>query len=697
MVTQPGFWSFQRRSLQRHFGQTWKRWAIGAVLLTGSLGVGPLPARAEATDPWHHLPEYTALTFLLDTSNATWTQLSQFQIFKPLEGSPDVTPQPLGLPLLPVGLDFATQIQPWVGETVVTALLPAEPGAGAAFQDHLVMVAPIVDAGAFAEHQAAILALPGDDPAIQTFENTLIYVWEPVVFDEGDAEEGDPTWNEDDTWEEDGLSNGAEEKALYRDQSGTALGNLSASSPLRRPSLSLVPGARLSLALSPKDHEEDWESWEEDWPDGEGDFELGVPLPTPTFAYRGLALAILPDALVAAETPAAIQQYLTYRREFGVGDRAEETGGDRASLATSREFQRTLANRAETRSLIAVYANALEMLNYELSSEDLAEAGLPLPAPVLTPDLVQNLQAINFGGTLEALLYPTAHGVQFRGRYYYDAVPFTLGLTPTLPEADSPLQLLPASTLVMASGRNLAGFWQGLTQALELSGGEVRDGLDVVRSTFTAATGLDLDRDVMRWMDGEFAIAAFPHAENALLPLGVGLLMQTSDRPAAEAALATFDELMRAWDTPVVARTVNQQPVTSWEMYSLLEDEADFAPYASLLGHGWATDNTLAIVSGIGPMSRIINPTPHDPLADFFLFRQSTAEFPQPNNGYFYLNMGATLSQVYPFLDQFGVGVFVDEFKPALGSLRSLSATTAQTPRHMEIMVQLGLAPRQED
>lgn len=211
----------------------WKGWASGAIILAGCLGVGQVPAQAEAAEPWHHLPDYTALTFLLDTSEATWTQLSQFQIFKLLEDSLGVTPQPLGLPLLPVGLDFATQIQPWVGETVVMALLPAAPGAGATFQDHLVMVAPIADVGAFAEHQAAILALPGEPPTLQTIEDTLVYVWEPVALEDGDYEEWD-SWDEDYDWDDDGSFKGAEEKAVDRDRLGADRGDLASPSPLRR-------------------------------------------------------------------------------------------------------------------------------------------------------------------------------------------------------------------------------------------------------------------------------------------------------------------------------------------------------------------------------------------------------------------------------------------------------------------------------
>ncbi|PSN78042.1 hypothetical protein C8B47_18910, partial [filamentous cyanobacterium CCP4] len=121
----------------------------------------------------------------------------------------------------------------------------------------------------------------------------------------------------------------------------------------------------------------------------------------------------------------------------------------------------------------------------------------------------------------------------------------------------------------------------------------------------------------------------------------------------------------------------------------------DYSPELSIGSHSWVAEDTLAITSGAVPMASLLAPSPHDPLADFFLFDQAMAAFPTRNNGYFYLNVGATLALAYQVFDLHSDPSF-DATKPYLGSVRSLSATTAQTPNYMEFQGQLGLAPRRD-
>ncbi|MFQ4136007.1 DUF3352 domain-containing protein [Nodosilinea sp. PGN35] len=653
--------------------QTWQH-LLTWGLVGASLSLAAPTTRADEPNPWHHLPHNTALVLLLDTTANTWGQLSQYQLFKLLEAEQGLTPALPGLPYLPYGIDFANQVAPWIGDTALVALLPVPPGETATLADASIMVAPVADAAAFAAFRNTLFELQGEEPEITTAQGTEIYFWPAPEFDDWSepafpevcdpAEVGaDPcTWDNEldpETLDESSAEAGETEPAPLK------------ASPTP-PILRLNGAVGLPLTISPF-HEED------------ETLEVEVPVPLPEFGPGGLAVAFLPDALITAENPAALEQYLHLRQSEG------------QSLAGSREFQRTLANREHSRALFAVYGNALELLNYDFSATTLPAAELPLPFPLppttLDDDTLQTLRSLNFGGTLEALVYPTATGMQLRGRYYYDAVPFTFGLTPTVANADSPLELLPASTFVVMSGRNIAGFWRTVASILDQASDFTRNGLAAVRSGFTLFTGLDLDDDVFGWMDGEYAIAAFPAAGGPLGYAGLGLLLQTSDRPTADRTLAAVDELLPSLGLTVHPRTVNQQPATSWELLSSLNN--DYLPDLSVGSHGWVTDDTLAITSGTVPMARVLAPSPHDPLADFFLFDQATATFPTPNDGYFYLNVGATLAlayEVFGFNDDPSFGAI----KSYLGSLRSLSATTALTPNHMEFQGHLGLAPRRD-
>ncbi|MBD1875315.1 DUF3352 domain-containing protein [Nodosilinea sp. FACHB-131] len=636
--------------------------------------VAPLATRAAETESWHHLPTNTALVMLIDTTTDTWGQLSQYQLFKLLDEEQGLTPALPGLPYLPYGIDFASEVAPWIGDTAVVALLPVQPGETATIAEASIMVAPIANAEAFTTFRDTLFELQGDAPELTSALGTEIYFWpapefedwsEPAIpeaCDSADVDTGACTWDDE-----------AEPEVIDEssfESEGAEIAPLKAH-PTQTQILRFNGAIGLPLTVKPF-HEE-------------GELEVEVPVPMPELGPSGLAVAFLPDALVTAEDPAAIEQYLRLRQS------------EAQSLADSREFQRTLTNRQRTQALFAVYGNALELLNYDLSATTLPAAELPLPFPTpptsLDDETLQTLRSLNFGGTLEALVYPMATGMQFRGRYYYDAVPFTFGLTPTVANADSPLELLPASTFVVMSGRNIAGFWRTVASILDQASDFTRDGLATVRAGFTLFTGLDLDDDVFGWMDGEYAIAAFPTEGGPLQYAGLGLLLQTSDRPTADRTLAAVDDLLPNVGLAVNPRIVNQQPATSWELFSSLS--GDYVPDLSVGSHGWVTDDTLAITSGAVPMASVLAPSPHDPLADFFLFDEATATFPTPNNGYFYLNVGATLALAYEVFG-FHDDPSFDVAKPYLGSLRSLSATTALTPNHMEFQGQLGLAPRRD-
>ena len=646
--------------------QAWKHLLTGSLIGAGLVLAAP-PTHADESPPWHHLPANTALVMLFDTTADTWGQLNQFQLFNLLATEQGLTPGLPGLPYLPYGFNFESDIAPWVGETAIVALLPAQSDSAVAIADYAVMVAPIANTDAFEDFRTTFFELQEVDPEVTSAQGTDIYYW-PAPEPEA--------WSDDPEITPDLLCNpeSAETQPCDDELTDPDSSESESEAPLKMreaaPQVLRFGGGGMGLPLTVSPFHA-----------GAEEMEVEVPVPLPNFGPSGLAVAFLPDALVTAESPAAIEQYLSLRQ-------ANHT----ETLATSREFQRTLANRQQSRALFALYGNALELLNYDLAPADLPELGLPLPpAPEIDADTLQTLRSLNFGGTLEALVYPLPTGIQVRGRYYYDAVPFTFGLTPSVANADSPLTLLPASTFLLMSGRDVAGFWRGLTRILENASDFTREGLDTARSFFTLTTGLDLDQDVFGWMDGEVAIAAFPTEGGPLQYVGLGLLLQTSDRSTAETTLAVVDELLPSLGLATNPRTVNQQPAVSWELLSSGNGN-DYSPELSVGSHGWVSDDTLAITSGAVPMASLLAPSPHDPLANFFLFDQATAAFPNPNNGYFYLNVGATLALAYQVFDLHDDPSF-DATKPYL---RSLSATTAQTPNHMEIQGQLGLAPRRD-
>jgi hypothetical protein len=592
---------------------------------------------------WADLPRNTAMVIAINTLEETWTELDRFRTFQLLSETFGLVPNPGGLPYLPYNIDYLTHIQPWIGDQAIVAILPSTGGMVGEMADHTVMLAPIRNQEAFAAYVQVLTESQPAAPTTETFRQTDILFW-PGQYEEFED-------NPDQTFD------GG--KTTFKTWSLT-------------PTLNLPLQATASKAL----------------PQGNPTFDLDIPLPVPQPSATGVAIAILPDTLVAAETVDAIKTYLRYRQS-GQG-----------SLARNPQFQRTLAHPQQARALVTVYGNALELLNFPTPDLPPFPGDWPLNGGI-PPASLETLQALNFGGTLEALVFPSNQGLEFQGRFYYDNTPFTFGLTPRSPRADSVLEQLPASTYGLMSGRDLAGLWRQVSTVIDLMDDDFGFGLDDIRDGFTALTGLDLDHDVFGWMDGEIALAAFPATETpfqALSPrlqLGLGLLLQTSDRTTATNTLSTADELFTTLGFGVMSATVNNQPVTNWDLWSGWDSLPD-APRQSFLSHGWVTEDTVAIVSGPGTMKRVMNPSPHDPLRSFPLFQNAIGQFPDPNNGYFYVNVGSTLTLVYQTFNLHETPEFAP-FKPFLGSVRTLSATTTQTSDYLELDAHLGLAPRAEN
>jgi hypothetical protein len=612
---------------------------LGTVSLLG-LALTPTTAVATESPPWEDLPRNTAMVFSINTTEAAWSNLDQFRMAQLLEETFGIAPYPGGLPYLPYGIDYQTYIQPWVGDEAVVALLPTLGGLPGEMDDYSVMIAPITDQTAFEDYFQLLVDSQASPPTRETFRQTEILFWPNDL---------------------DSLPEGVPEDPM---------------GGLKSLRLSQMVGLPLSVT-APKA-----------LPEGDRTFDLDIPLPIPQPTSSGLAVALLPDTLIAAENPQAIKTFLRYRR------------GGQGRLSHKPQFQRTLAHPQRAKALLTVYGNPLELLNFSAPDLPLPPIDLPIQGEN-APTSLSTLRALNFGGTLEVLVYPTNRGIQLQGRYYYDATPFTFGLTEFSPQADTVLEQLPASTYLLMSGRDLAGLWQQFTNIVNLLGPDLADGLETVREGFTLLTGLDLDRDLFGWMDGEIAFAAFPAEDTPFqmlvpqLQMGIGLLLQTSDRATATHTLATADELFTTLGFGVQAETVNNEPISSWNLWSGWDSAPD-APRQSILSHGWVTENTLAVVSGPGTMARVMNPTPNDPLRSFPLFQNAVAPFPGQNNGYFYVNMGATLSLIYQAFDLHDVPEF-QPFKPFLGSVSTLSATSTQTSDFIEIRGQLGLAPRIEN
>lgn len=191
--------------------------------------------------------------------------------------------------------------------------------------------------------------------------------------------------------------------------------------------------------------------------------------------------------------------------------------------------------------------------------------------------------------------------------------------------------LLPADTRLLVTTTNLQRIWDSYRQS---SGVNPQNPLNP--NTFEAGigslTGLDWNQDLLAWMDGEVGFAMVqPTVAEPEAQAGFVLMVQTSNRTAAEQTLESLDATMRdRYEFEVNAGQVDETPVTIWQ-----------SPFGSLtLTHGWIADNTVFLAIGNETTSLLL-PEPETTLGDTEAFASTKAEDFNAYNGRFYLDLSS--------------------------------------------------------
>ncbi|NER82167.1 MAG: DUF3352 domain-containing protein, partial [Leptolyngbya sp. SIO1D8] len=506
-------------------------------------------------------------------------------------------------------------------------------------EEHEVMVAPIAEPEAFDGFMDTVADLRGTDPETRRYQETSIFYWAPEFLETEVLDESPP----DDFPLEEEPFNGLPESPLH---------TIPKALPETEPEVMSIP--------------------EEPIPD--------VP---------GLAIAVFPDFLIAAEHPAAIRSWIDLRPE----NQAE-------SLAAQERFQRTLNHPEYDAALGIFYGSMSEILKYSLVDFSLPKLPVDLPLPEnVSPAEIAELAALQLDSSIEVLLYPQPEGIRLQGRGYYDETLLQLASAFIEPAPQQVLENVPDTSYLMLSGQNLAGAWQQVAALLETRE-ETAGSLDQIRSFFSLITGLDLDEDLFGWMDQGFAVFLFPTRQTPLeafvpdIHIGLGLALQTSDRKTAENTFAQLDEILGIGFAVVEPQILNDQPATSWG----IDFDADGQP-TSFLGHGWADEDVFVMTTSIGSLTEILNLSTRQRLPGSPIFRRATRGFPETNQGYFYSNISAILSFVFnglpfpgPIMDAEADAEF-PEFRKVIGTVQAFSGTLSFTEEHMQMDALIMLSP----
>ena len=201
------------------------------------------------------------------------------------------------------------------------------------------------------------------------------------------------------------------------------------------------------------------------------------------------------------------------------------------------------------------------------------------------------------------------------------------------------LNLLPQETFLLVSGVNLYQSWQSLVAQAKGNSSSAQL-IEQIRKAVKDSTKLDLDQDILKWMNGEFAIAAIPNNQGILANPGFGFvaIAQASDQNAAKTALDKIDKVAQTNSGGLLPKGVDLKPkqigdksVITWAI-----GNTNVATRGTL-------DNNFVFWS-MGDLVNTFVPKPANSLPESSSFKILTTDIPKSNGGYFYLNMTTALS-----------------------------------------------------
>ncbi|MDZ8224190.1 DUF3352 domain-containing protein [Nostoc sp. ChiVER01] len=336
-------------------------------------------------------------------------------------------------------------------------------------------------------------------------------------------------------------------------------------------------------------------------------------------------------------------------------ERAIDAYKNQTSLATTGGFAENFPKIADYQPFGQFYVNVPTAAKIAAASPN-----RPIPAQVLAQ--LQNNQALAGTMTLET------EGIRFKGVSWLN--PNSQRVLAVENKAGQMQNRVPAETLMMLSGGNLQRLWGDYV--LTSQGNPLSPiAPEQLRGGIKSLTTLDLDKDLLSWMKGEFSLSLIPTTPKQGSPddfrLGLLFMVQTSDayggqslRNSAETSIKQLDDVMRnQYQFQVQSAKVAGQPVVNW-----------VSPYGTLTAtHGWLDGDVAFLVVG-APITDKILPKPNNTLASTIPFQQTVPTEPNPANGQFFLDVERTVKN-------FPLPTLIPNQQALLDATRSIGMTSA--------------------
>ncbi|MEA5502379.1 DUF3352 domain-containing protein [Halotia wernerae UHCC 0503] len=349
------------------------------------------------------------------------------------------------------------------------------------------------------------------------------------------------------------------------------------------------------------------------------------------------------------------ERFLVITDSLKATERAIDAYKSKASLANTAGFTKNFPKVSSFQPFAQFYVNVPIAAKIATTSPN-----RHLPAQVLAQ--LQNNQGLAGTITLEP------EGIRLKGVSWLN--PNSQRVLAVENKAGKMQNRVPAETLMMLSGGNLKRLWGDYV--LTSQGNPLSPITpEQLRSGVKSLINLDLDRDLLSWMKGEFSVSLIPNKPQDGTPedfrAGLVFMVQASDgyggkslRQSAEASLKQLDDVMKnQYQFQIQPGTVGGQPVVNW-----------VSPFGTLTAtHGWLDGDVAFLVVG-APITDKIVPKPKNTLANTVPFQQTVPTEPDPTNGQFFMDVERTMKN-------FPLPNLISNQRTLLAATRSIGVTAA--------------------
>jgi hypothetical protein len=228
--------------------------------------------------------------------------------------------------------------------------------------------------------------------------------------------------------------------------------------------------------------------------------------------------------------------------------------------------------------------------------------------------------------------------------------------------AEKMVNRLPNNTIMMVSGGNLQRLWQDYVLGADANPIAPIDP-QILRTALKSTTGLDLDKDLINWMAGEFSLSLIPApAPNPKDKFAAGFvfMVETNNRRAADKSLKQLDDVMKTKGFRVEEIQAGGKPAIKWT-----------SPFGGIaVIRGWMND--VAFLTVGAPVLDAIVPAPKSPLLGSELFQKTVRSQLKPHNGNFFIDTETAFNPK---------NLALPEFPPSqkiwIDAMRSIGVTAA--------------------